>query len=113
MVDSSPSLDRVFSALSDHTRRTMLAALKDGERSIGDLAEPHAMTLAGASKHIKVLETAGLVRCERRGRSRICSLQAAPLAEAERWLETYAAFWSERLDLLEAALTEDAHREDL
>lgn len=103
----------MFSALSDHTRRTMLAALKDGERSVGDLAQPHAMTLAGASKHIKVLEAAGLVRCERRGRSRICTLEAGPLAEAERWLEGYAAFWSDRLDLLEAVLNEEADHEDI
>ena len=107
MVYYSDPLDRVFSALSDPTRRAMLASLKSGERGIAELAQPHDMSLAGASKHVKVLEAAGLVRVQRRGRTRICTLNADPMARAEAWLATYAHFWNSRLDDLEAALRKD------
>jgi DNA-binding transcriptional ArsR family regulator len=104
-------LDRIFAALSDPTRRAMLYELKDGGRTVGELAAPFEMSLAGASKHVKVLETAGLVRCERHGRTRVCSLNPDPLAEAERWLAAYAEFWNARFDDLEAALQEDDHHD--
>lgn len=104
MVEQSDALDRVFRALADPTRRTMLAHLKSGEQTIADLAAPHAMSLAGAAKHVKVLQAAGLVRCERQGRSRVCRIEPGPLADAERWLASYAAFWTDRLDALEEAL---------
>lgn len=107
MVDSTSDLNAIFRALADPTRRAMLADLREGSKSVGALAEPHAMSLAGAAKHVAVLETAGLLRCERRGRSRICALEPAALAEAERWLSTYAAFWTDRLDALETALAEE------
>jgi DNA-binding transcriptional ArsR family regulator len=100
-------LDRVFQALADPTRRAMLERLREADRSVGDLAAPFAMSLAGASKHIKVLEGAGLVEREVQGRTHLCRLAPAPLAEAEAWLYAYARFWRERLDALARALEED------
>jgi DNA-binding transcriptional ArsR family regulator len=108
MVDlQSAHLDQVFQALSDPTRRGMLRALAMGERSVSDLAAPFAMTLAGASKHLHMLEAARLVRREKRGRTRYCRLELRTLAEADAWLAHYRRFWSERLDALEAQLTKD------
>lgn len=100
----SPHLDAVFHALADGTRRAMLARLAEGEYSIGELATPFAMTFAGASKHVKVLENAGLVRREIRGRTHYCRLEAARLAQAEAWLKHYQRFWAGRLDALDAIL---------
>ena len=111
MVESdSPQLDIVFHALSDATRRGMLASLALGERSVGELAEPYAMSFAGASKHVKVLEEAGLIRREVRGRTHICSLEPGPLASADQWLRHYEQFWTGRLDALERLLREDDAR---
>ena len=102
-------LDTVFHALGDATRRRMLRALADGRRSVGQLAEPFAISLAAASKHIKVLEAARLVRREIRGRRHLCHLEAGPLASAHRWLAFYEGFWTGRLDLLDQILrAEDA-----
>ncbi|MHB2168929.1 ArsR/SmtB family transcription factor [Alsobacter sp. R-9] len=98
------SLDTVFHALSDATRRRMLRDLANGERSVGQLAEPSAMSLAAASKHIKVLEQAGLIRREIRGRSHFCRLEPGPLASAQEWLAFYRHFWTARLDELESLL---------
>ena len=94
-------LDATFQALSDPTRRGMLASLALGERSIGELGEPFAMSFAGAAKHVKVLENAGLVERRKDGRKQICSLNAEPLAEAERWLRQWEQFWTVRLDRLQ------------
>jgi DNA-binding transcriptional ArsR family regulator len=94
-------LDATFSALADPTRRAMLASLALGERSIGELAAPHAMSFAGASKHVRTLERAGLVERRKAGRSQICRLKAGPLAEADQWLRQWESFWNQRLDTLE------------
>jgi DNA-binding transcriptional ArsR family regulator len=102
--DRAIALDGVFRALADPTRRGMLRRLAGGERSIGELAQPFAMTFAAASKHVKVLEASGLVRREVRGRRHVCRLEPAPLATADAWLEFYRQFWRERLDDLAAAL---------
>ena len=107
MVDSNITLNDIFHALSDPTRRGMLAALKASEQSIGDLAKPYDMSLWGASKHIKVLEDCGLVRREKRGRTTYCSLESAPLRQARDWFDAYADFWHDRLDALEQALLAD------
>lgn len=104
MIEYPSRLDGVFHALSDPTRRAMLAALATGERSVGELAAPFEMSLAAASKHIRTLERAGLLRRTVQGRTHRCALQAAPLAEAEAWLRGYAKFWTARLDNLEALL---------
>jgi len=100
-------LDATFQALSDPTRRGMLARLALGERSIGELGEPFAMSFAGASKHVKVLESAGLIERRKAGRQQICSLRAEPLAEAERWLKQWEQYWTVRLDRLQALIESD------
>jgi DNA-binding transcriptional ArsR family regulator len=97
-------LDALFNALADPTRRAMLRGLADEECTIGELAAPFRMTLAGASKHVKVLERAGLVRRTVEGRTHRCRLDPAPLAEGDEWLAFYRRFWAERLDDLERAL---------
>lgn len=107
MIEYQPALDGVFHALSDPTRRAMLRALADHERSVGELAAPFEITLAAASKHIKTLERAGLVKRTVQGRTHLCALDAAPLAEADAWLREYAKFWTARLDALEALLREE------
>jgi DNA-binding transcriptional ArsR family regulator len=105
MVDiDAPRLDAVFHALGDATRRRMLASLAGGERTVGELAAPFDMSLAAASKHIKALENAGLVRRTVTGRTHRCRLEARPLAEAHRWLGFYETFWNSRLDILEDLL---------
>lgn len=106
----SPHLDSVFQALSDPTRRGMLASLALGEKTVGELAEPFAMSFAGASKHVKVLEEAGLIRREVRGRSHVCTLEPGPLASATEWLRHYERFWTGRLDALERLLRDDDAR---
>ena len=100
-------LDTTFQALSDPTRRGMLASLALGDKSIGELGEPFAMTFAGAAKHVKVLEGAGLVERRKAGRRQICTLRAEPLAEAERWLKQWEKFWNVRLDRLQALVESD------
>jgi DNA-binding transcriptional ArsR family regulator len=104
-------LDTVFHALGDGTRRRMLRDLAGGERTVSQLAEPFAMSLAAASKHIKALEHAGLIRREVRGRTHVCRLEAGPLANATEWLRFYERFWTGRLDILEQLLrAEDAQQ---
>ena len=105
-------LDTVFHALGDSTRRGMLRRLADGERTVGELAEPFAMSLAAASKHIKALESAGLIRREVRGRTHVCRLEPGPLASADQWLSYYERFWTERLDVLDQLLREEALRDN-
>lgn len=107
MIEYPSSLDGVFHALSDPTRRAMLRVLAGGERSVGELAAPFDMSLAAASKHIRTLERAGLVRRTVLGRTHRCALEAAPLAEADAWLRDYAKFWTARLDALEALLRDE------
>ncbi|WP_132543098.1 ArsR/SmtB family transcription factor [Plasticicumulans lactativorans] len=102
-----PQMDAVFHALGDATRRRMLRELAGGERTVGQLAEPFAMSLAAASKHIKVLEKAGLIRREVRGRTHVCRLDPGPLASAHEWLSFYERFWTARLDTLERLLREE------
>lgn len=100
----SQTLDTIFHALGDATRRAMLGELAAGQRTVGELAEPFAMSLAAASKHIKALEKAGLVRREVRGRTHVCSLDPVPLMSADQWLGIYRRFWTSQLDNLEALL---------
>lgn len=97
-------LDAVFHALCDATRRRMLRELASGERTITQLAAPFAISLAAASKHIKALESAGLIRREIRGRTHVCRLDPKPLATAHEWLAFYETFWTARLDALERLL---------
>jgi DNA-binding transcriptional ArsR family regulator len=103
----TPQMSSVFHALGDATRRQMLRDLASGERTVSELAGPFAMSLAAASKHIKVLEGAGLIRREVRGRRHVCRLDPAPLASAHEWLGFYEHFWANRLDLLEQLLRDE------
>jgi len=111
MVDQNERLTLVFRALGDPTRRAMLNHLARGERTVSELAEPFDMSLAGASKHVKVLERAGLVRRRVEGRTHHCRLDAKRLAAAHEWLRRYEGFWSDRLDALEALLEEEDRNE--
>ncbi len=109
MVQEQAALDRVFHALADPTRRAMLASLTGAERKIGELAAPHAMSFAAASKHVRVLESAGLVRRRVEGRTHLCRLEAKPLAAADRWLRVYETLWTDSFNALDALLqAEDA-----
>ena len=108
---TSPALDDVFQALSDPTRRAMLQALARKPHTVGELASPFAISLAGASKHIQVLERAGLLRREVQGRVHTCRLDARPLHAGAEWLRHYERFWTLRLDALEQLLEADARDE--
>lgn len=88
----------------------MLRALSEGERTVSQLAEPFAMSLAAASKHIKALERAGLIRREVKGRTHLCRLEPGPLASAHEWLGFYERFWTSRIDVLERLLREEDAR---
>lgn len=101
--DPGPSLR----ALADPTRRQMIEELARGSRTVGELAAPHDMSLAAASKHLGVLERAGLVTRKKRGRERVCSLDRAGFLALRDWVGRYAKFWDERLDALDRAMKED------
>ena len=103
----TPRLDAVFHALGDATRRSMLRELSLGERTVGELAQPYDISLAAASKHIKALESAGLIQREVRGRTHLCRLDPGPLASAFEWLGFYERFWTDRLNILDRLLRED------
>jgi DNA-binding transcriptional ArsR family regulator len=99
-------LDRVYSAIADPTRRAMLAALAKEPMKVGHLAHQFPISFNGVSKHVKVLERAGLVERTVRGREHWLQLNAEPLREAAKWIEHYSEFWSKRLEALEAFLLE-------
>jgi DNA-binding transcriptional ArsR family regulator len=94
-------IDAVFHALAHEARRDMLGRLAAGELTVGELAAPLRMSLAAASKHVQVLERAGLIERSIDGRRHVCRLDATPLAQATQWLRFYERFWSERLDALD------------
>ena len=97
-------LDTTFAALSDPTRRAIVKRLADGEASVTELAAPFAMSLPAVSKHLKVLEKAGLISRGRRAQWRPCRLEPEPLKEASDWLQEYRRLWEERLDRLDEYL---------
>jgi DNA-binding transcriptional ArsR family regulator len=103
---TSDQLNTTFSALADPTRRAILARLALGETSVSELAEPFEMSLPAISKHLKVLERAGLIARGREAQWRPCRLKAAPLKEASDWIEHYRRFWEESLSRLDDYLTE-------
>jgi DNA-binding transcriptional ArsR family regulator len=116
---SPDRLSITFSALADPTRRAILARLVSGEASVTELAEPFVMSLPAVSKHLKVLERAGLIKRSREAQWRPCALDAGPLKDAAEWLEHYRRFWDESLDRLEDYLGElqgkeerDGHEDD-
>jgi DNA-binding transcriptional ArsR family regulator len=101
---SSRMLDRTFSALADPTRRHILEHLAHGDRCVTDLAKPYSMSLPAVSKHLRVLERAGLVRRRRDGRVHRLKLEARPMQEAQKWIEEYRRFWEESFDRLDEYL---------
>ena len=103
---SPDHLDMTFAALADPTRRAILARLASGEASVMELAEPFAMTQPAISKHLKVLERAGLISRGRDAQRRPCRLEAKPLAEANQWLERYRELWEANFQRLDALLEE-------
>jgi DNA-binding transcriptional ArsR family regulator len=104
-------LSTTFAALADPTRRAILKRLSTGEKSVMELAKPFEMTLPAISKHLKVLERAGLIRRSREAQWRPCRLRAAPLKKASDWIEDYRQFWEERLDRLDKYLQDLQTRE--
>ena len=103
---SSERLDLTFAALADPTRRAILERLAQGEATVTELAEPFKMSLPAVSKHLKVLERAGLISRGREAQWRPCRLEVAPLQESASWLERYSRFWDESLDRLDDYLRE-------
>jgi DNA-binding transcriptional ArsR family regulator len=100
----SKLLDRTFGALADPTRRQILAQLAEGDECVTDLARPHAMSLAAVSKHLIVLEKAGLIKRRRRGRVHSLKLETKPMQEARAWIDRYRKFWEANLDQFETYL---------
>ncbi len=107
MVKCSPQLlDRTFAALADPTRRRILEHLAGGDRCVTDLARPYRMSLPAVSKHLRVLENAGLVRRKRDGRVHRLKLEAKPMQQAQAWIEEYRKFWEASFDRLDEYLKE-------
>ena len=98
---ASRRLDRTFSALADPTRRRILEHLTRGDRCVTDLARPYSMSLPAVSKHLRILEAAGLIRRRRSGRVHSLKLEAAPMKHAQHWIEAYRRFWEDSLDRLD------------
>ena len=115
MVTTTDQLDRTFSALADPTRRAILSRLATGEASVQELSRPFDMSLPAVSKHLKVLQRAGLVEQGRRAQWRPCRIKAEPLKDAADWVEQYRALWEERFDRLDdylQALKQKSETED-
>jgi DNA-binding transcriptional ArsR family regulator len=112
MVKRTQGLDETFAALADPTRREILVALAQGDRYVSDLAAPFDMSLPAVSKHLSVLERAGLITREREGRVRRCHLEREPLADALQWIADYGRFWEQSFDSLERLLATQLERGD-
>ncbi|MBN8203175.1 winged helix-turn-helix transcriptional regulator [Bacillus sp. NTK034] len=108
---NNDNLNKVFHALADSTRREMVQMMAQKERTVSELAEPFDMSLAGISKHIKVLEGANLVERSVNGRTHICRLNTESLSEAKEWLHFYEKYWSNRFDFLESELLKAKKKE--
>jgi DNA-binding transcriptional ArsR family regulator len=113
MLDQTADLDRVFQALADPGRRVMMERLSQGPASVSELARPLAISLAAVLQHVQVLEASGLVRSQKAGRTRTCSINPAALRSAEQWISARRALWERRLDrlgeYLEASPPEGGH----
>ncbi|MEL7496738.1 MAG: metalloregulator ArsR/SmtB family transcription factor [Planctomycetota bacterium] len=112
MVEQNIHLDTVFGALSDPTRRSMLAALRSGEQTVGQLAEPFEMSLAGAAKHVQVLERSKLIKRRKEGRTYFCSINEEAFIAAQQWLQQYSEFWNAKLDTLTDLLEQEQENQD-
>jgi DNA-binding transcriptional ArsR family regulator len=111
MVNNQQALDSTFAALSDATRRGILARLASGEASVTELAKPYDMSLPAVSKHLRVLESAGLVARSKDGRVHRCRLEAAPMKSAADWIARYRQFWEAQLDSLQRYLENSTEKE--
>jgi DNA-binding transcriptional ArsR family regulator len=111
MVNNQQALDSTFAALSDATRRGILARLASGEASVTELAKPYDMSLPAVSKHLRVLESAGLVARSKDGRVHRCRLEAAPMKSAADWIAHYRQFWEAQLDSLQRYLENSTEKE--
>jgi DNA-binding transcriptional ArsR family regulator len=111
MVNNRQALDSTFAALSDATRRGILARLAGGEASVTELAKPYDMSLPAVSKHLRVLESAGLVARSKDGRVHRCRLEAAPMKSAADWIAHYRQFWEAQLDSLQRYLENSTEKE--
>lgn len=111
MVTNSDQLNRTFAALADPTRRAILAQLAEGEQTVGDLARPFEISRPAISKHLRVLERAGLVWRTRDGRLSRCGLDATPMRDAAEWVEEYRKFWESQLDALARFLEQNDEKE--
>jgi DNA-binding transcriptional ArsR family regulator len=109
---SSAVLDATFAALSDPTRRGILARLAEGESSVSELAAPYEMSLPAVSKHLRVLESAGLIARQKDGRVHHCRFVADPMKNAAEWIERYRRFWEEQLDALALYLEQSSNKEN-
>jgi DNA-binding transcriptional ArsR family regulator len=103
-------LDRVFHALSDATRRSILRDVATGEKTVGQLAQPYPVSLAAVSKHLRVLEGARLIHREKKGSFQMVRINAAPMKEAGQWLAYYEKFWNDQLDALQGVLEREKSR---
>lgn len=112
MVNSEERLDLIFGALSDGTRRAILMRLGDGEATVSELAEPFDMSMPAITKHLNVLERAGLVTRRRQGRMKICSANPDAATEARDWIAQQSRFWNGSLDRLEKMLAEEGSPND-
>ena len=113
MVKCSPRLlNRTFAALADPTRRRILEHLAGGDRCVTDLARPYSMSLPAVSKHLRVLENAGLIRRRRKGRVHSLKLDAAPMRQAQAWIEEYRKFWEQSFDRLDEYLKQLQTKEE-
>jgi DNA-binding transcriptional ArsR family regulator len=110
VLQETPTLDRVFYALANPSRRAMLRQLAAGRHNISELAQPLAMSFAGVSKHLKVMEEAGLVRRQVQGRSHVFEIDPATLETAEEWFNYYTELWEAQLDNLDAVLKSSANQ---
>ncbi len=111
MVNNEATLDAVFGALADRTRRSMLARLAKGPATVGELGEPFDITKGAVTKHVRVLERSGLLKREITGRVHHCRIDPPALDRAEKWVEQVRSYWEERLDVLSDYLTELQERE--
>lgn len=109
---ASGTLDAAFGALADPTRRAMVARLAEGECSVGELAAPFRISLPAVSRHVKVLEAAGLLERERRGRTHLCRLRGDPMRDATEWMLRFRDFWEQSFDALDTYLAESAESEE-
>jgi DNA-binding transcriptional ArsR family regulator len=107
VLNQSPSLDLMYAALADPSRRSMVERLSRGPASVKELAQPLTMSLPAVLQHLQVLEASGLVRSEKAGRVRTCRLEPAALSAAEGWIADRRRGWTERLDRLDAFLTDE------